>query len=92
MTHAIQNREKLLNRVRRLRGQVEAIERALIAELGCADVMRLVTASRGAINGIMAEVINGHIEAHMIDPGRKPSRSEKKAAQELLGVLRSYIG
>jgi DNA-binding FrmR family transcriptional regulator len=84
-------KQKLLNRVRRLRGQVDAIERALIAEDGCSDVMRLITATRGAINGIMAEVINGHIRTHMVDPDRTPSEAERDAAVELVDVLRTYI-
>ena len=91
MTHAIQEKQKLLNRVRRVRGQVEAVERALEAEAGCTEVMQLLTASRGAINSIMAEVVEDHIHMHMIDPRRKPSLSEIEAGEELLGVLRSYI-
>ena len=89
--HVVAKKQRLLNRVRRLRGQVDALERALIADETCDDVMRLVTATRGAINGIMAEVINGHIRAHMIDPNRSPSESERNAADELVNVLRTYI-
>jgi DNA-binding FrmR family transcriptional regulator len=91
MTHAIEEKQKLLNRVRRLRGQIDALERALEAEAGCNEVMRLLTASRGAINGIMAEVVEDHIELHMIDPDRKRTRAEQEAADELLDVLRTYI-
>jgi len=91
MAHPVVERQKLLNRVRRLRGQVDAIERALIADEGCTEVMRLVTASRGAINGIMAEVLSGHIQTHMIDPDRRPSQRERDAASELADVLRSYV-
>ena len=57
MSHTIREKIKLLNRVRRIRGQVEAVERALEQELGCADVLHLVAAVRGAINGLMAEVM-----------------------------------
>ena len=53
--------------------------------------MRLVTATRGAINGIMAEVVNGHIRMHMIDANRTPSQAERDAAVELIDVLRTYI-
>ena len=91
MTHAIQEQQKLLNRIRRLGGQVHAIERALEAEAGCAEIMHLLTAARGAINGIMAEVVEDHIQMHMIDGSRKPSRAETEAAAELIDVLRSYI-
>jgi DNA-binding FrmR family transcriptional regulator len=88
--HTIADKQKLLNRVRRLRGQVDAIERSLESDEGCTEVMRLLTASRGAINGIMAEVVEDHIHMHMIDD-RRPSRSEAAAAEELIDVLRSYI-
>ena len=90
-SHTVAEKQKLLNRVRRLRGQVDAIERALIADEGCGDVMRLVTATRGAITGIMAEVLNGHIRTHMVDPNRSPSEAERDAADELVNVLRTYI-
>ena len=91
MTHTIADKQKLLNRVRKLRGQVDALERALDSEAGCAEVMHLLTASRGAINGIMAEVVEDHIQMHMIDSERKRSRTETEAAAELIDVLRSYI-
>ncbi|MBS0279050.1 MAG: metal/formaldehyde-sensitive transcriptional repressor [Proteobacteria bacterium] len=91
MTHAIVDKQKLLNRVRRLRGQVDAVERALESEEGCTAIMRLLTAARGAINGIMAEVAEDHIQMHMIDENRKPTRAEIEAADELIAVLRSYI-
>lgn len=91
MAHVVVEKQKLLNRVRRLRGQIDALERALDAEEGCSEVMRLLTAARGAINGIMAEVVEDHIEMHMIDPDRKRSRAEEAAADELLEVLRTYI-
>ena len=91
MTHTVTDKQKLLNRVRRLRGQIEALERALDADAGCTEVMTLLTASRGALNGLMAEVVEDHILMHMVDPGRKPSRSEADAARELVAVLRNYI-
>jgi DNA-binding FrmR family transcriptional regulator len=91
MAHTMVEKQKLLNRVRRLRGQVDAIERALIANEGCSDLMRLITATRGAINGMMAEVVNGHIQTHMIDSNRTPSKAERDAAIELVDVLRTYI-
>jgi DNA-binding FrmR family transcriptional regulator len=91
MAHVIEEKQKLLNRVRRLRGQIDALERALQADEGCSEVMRLLTASRGAINSIMAEVVEDHIQMHMIDSNRKRSRNEQNAADELLEVLRTYI-
>ncbi|MES2291780.1 MAG: metal/formaldehyde-sensitive transcriptional repressor [Pseudomonadota bacterium] len=91
MTHTIHEKQKLLNRVRRLRGQIDAVERALEVEDSCTQVMRLLTAARGAINGMMAEVVEDHIQMHMMEANRKPTRTEIEAADELVEVLRSYI-
>jgi FrmR/RcnR family transcriptional regulator, repressor of frmRAB operon len=91
MTHTVADKQKLLNRIRRLRGQIDAIERAVESDAGCTEVMRLLTAGRGAINGIMAEVVEDHIQMHMVDEKRKPSPSEIEAADELVDVLKSYI-
>ena len=89
MAHGGLEKQKLLNRVRRLRGQIDALERALDAEESCIAVMQLLTAARGAINGMMAEVVEDHIQIHMLDS--KPSRDEAAAAAELVEVLKSYI-
>ena len=91
MTHAIHEKQKLLNRIRRVRGQVDAVERALESEESCTQVMRLLTAARGALNGMMAEVVEDHIQMHMMEANRKPAREEIEAADELVEVLRSYI-
>jgi FrmR/RcnR family transcriptional regulator, repressor of frmRAB operon len=91
MSHTIREKSKLLNRVRRIRGQIEAIERAVEQEIGCADVMQLIAAARGAINGLMGEVMEDHIRMHVIDPGRKPDSDRAQAAEELIDVVRSYL-
>jgi len=91
MSHAITEKQKLLNRTRRLRGQIEALERALAADAGCAEIMQLLTASRGAINALMAEVVEDHIRLHMIEPDRAPTAREAEAGEELIAVLHSYI-
>ena len=57
MSHTIKEKTKLLARVRRIKGQVAAIERALEEEIGCADVLMLVASVRGAVNGLTAELM-----------------------------------
>jgi DNA-binding FrmR family transcriptional regulator len=91
MPDPVEDRQKLINRVRRLAGQIEALERAVENDAGFTEVMRLLAAGRGAINSIMAEVVEDHIQAHLLGAERKPTRSEVAAAEELLDVLRSYI-
>jgi DNA-binding FrmR family transcriptional regulator len=91
MSHPVIRRKKLRNRVRRLSGQIDAIERALDNKVGTEEVMRLLTAARGAISGIMAEVVEDHVRTQLISEDRKPSKEELKAADELLDALRTYI-
>ena len=90
MSHTVREKSKLLARVRRIRGQVEAIERALEAEVGCADVLQLITAARGALNGLMGEVIEDHIRTHLVHPQLQPSDTAE-AADELIDVIRCYL-
>jgi DNA-binding FrmR family transcriptional regulator len=91
MSHTIREKTKLLNRVRRTRGQVEAVERALAQEIGCADVLQLITGARGAIDGLMGEVIEDHIRMHLIDPALQPDSETGRAAGELIEVVQCYL-
>lgn len=91
MSHTVKEKTKLLHRVRRLKGQVEAIERALDAETGCAEVMRLVVSVRGAANGLMAEVMEDHIRTHVSDPASDRDRDRAKGAEQLIEVVQSYL-
>lgn len=90
MAHTVREKSKLLARVRRIRGQVEAVERALKSELGCGDVLQLITSIRGAVNGLMAEVIEDHIRCHVIAPSLS-ARVRDENADELIEVVRSYL-
>jgi DNA-binding FrmR family transcriptional regulator len=83
--------EKLLSRVRRLRGQIEAIERGIQSGDDCAKVLHLIAASRGAINALMTEVLEEHVREHLIDPATERSPARAKAAQQLIDVLHSYL-
>ncbi len=91
MAHTIKEKSKLLARVRRIKGQVEAVERALEAELGCGDVLQLVASVRGAVNGLTVELIEDHIVHHVVDPHREPDAGRAKGATELIDVIRTYL-
>jgi FrmR/RcnR family transcriptional regulator, repressor of frmRAB operon len=82
---------KLLNRVRRIRGQVESIETAIEEGADCSDILHTISACRGAINSLMAEVIDGHIRFHVIDPDHEPTSEKAKTTQELIDVIRTYL-
>jgi len=90
MTHTIREKSKLLARVRRIRGQVEAIERALEAEAGCADVLQVIASVRGAVNGLMAEVIEDHVRCHVGAPSLM-AKKRAEGTEELIEVVRSYL-
>jgi DNA-binding FrmR family transcriptional regulator len=77
-----------LIRVRRIRGQVEAVERALEHEIGYSDVLELIAATRGALNGLLVEVLDDYIRTHVVDPS---ITEQGDAAAELLDVIRSYL-
>ena len=88
MTHTVREKQKLLARVRRIRGQVEAIERALDGEAGCEQVMHLIAGVRGAMASLMAEVIEEHVRTHLVDDAEHPNA---EAAEQLLSVVRTYL-
>ncbi len=89
--HTIRDKKKLLGRVRRIRGQVEAIERALESEAGCETVMHQIAGVRGAVAGLMAEVIDDHIQTHLVDEDKHPGALNAPAAEELMAVIRTYL-
>ncbi|QDM18739.1 metal/formaldehyde-sensitive transcriptional repressor [Tardiphaga sp. vice352] len=91
MAHTIKEKSKLLARVRRIKGQIEAVERALEAELGCGDVLQLVASVRGAVNGLTVELIEDHIVHHVVDPHREPDAERARGASELIDVIRTYL-
>jgi DNA-binding FrmR family transcriptional regulator len=91
MAHTQRDKDKLLIRVRRIRGQVDAIERAFDSEEECAGVLQLMAACRGALNGLMAEVMEGQVRFHVLSPDRKKNSPETQAAEELIDVIRTYL-
>jgi DNA-binding FrmR family transcriptional regulator len=89
LSHTKHEQLKLLNRVKRVRGQIEAVERALEAEKGCATILHLIVAARGALNSLMTEVIEDHIRLHVVDPARDAERS--RGAEELIEAVQAYL-
>jgi DNA-binding FrmR family transcriptional regulator len=81
---------KLLNRVKRIRGQMDSVERTLSAEgHECADVLMLLAAVRGGINGLMAEVLEDHIRLHLLQDGHAPLTPE--LGEDLIDLVRAYL-
>jgi DNA-binding FrmR family transcriptional regulator len=90
MGHTIRQKRKLVNRVKRLKGQVESVERALLREAECAEVMRLLAACRGAANSLLAEVVEDHVREHLIAPSSRAGE-RAQAADELIDIVHSYF-
>lgn len=91
MNHTVKGKTRLLNRVRRLRGQVDAIERALEDEDDCSEILHVIVAARGAINGLMTQVIEGHILDHLLDDSGHSEAAKRHDADELIAALKTYM-
>jgi DNA-binding FrmR family transcriptional regulator len=91
VSHTIKHKSKLIGRVRRIKGQLEAVERALESEIGCADVLMLVASVRGAIGGLTSELLEEHIRHHVVDPAQEKDPEKAKGAADLIDVIRTYL-
>lgn len=91
MGHVAREKTKLLNRLRRLRGQIEAIERAVVEDQECTRVLQQATACRGALDGFIAEVMEDHIREHMVDPAAASDDPRREAAEELIEIVHAYL-
>ncbi len=88
MTHE-REKVKLLQRVRRLRGQLDAVERALTADQDCGDQLMLLAAVRGGINSLMGEVMEDHIRFHLTLGSKEQIAPE--LAEDLIDLVRAYL-
>jgi DNA-binding FrmR family transcriptional regulator len=90
MAHTIKGKAKLLTRVRRIRGQADGLEKALASEVDCAAILQQIAAIRGAVNGLMSEVLEHHLRDHL---GAQASDAAQRAhdLEEVVSVLKSYL-
>ena len=91
MPHTVRNKAKILARIRRLQGQVEGLAKAVEEEQGCTPVLHLIAGCRGAISGLMCEVLEGHVREHVMDNSQSPTGEQTEAAEELIDVLKTYL-
>lgn len=93
MAHTTTEKKKLIDRVRRIRGQIDAIEKALEEEKDCSAILHHIAGCRGAMNGLMAEVVEGHIRSHLLAGGNgaKDKQAQAQAAEELIELVKSYL-
>ena len=90
MPHTIHDKKKLLARVRRIKGQVQSLEAALEDEKECAAVLQQIAAVRGAVSGLMAEVLEGHLREHLGADDVSPAQRQSDL-EEVVSALRSYL-
>ncbi|UKE47747.1 metal/formaldehyde-sensitive transcriptional repressor [Xanthomonas cerealis] len=90
MPHTPHEKKRVLARIRRVRGQAEALERALDGGADCAAVLQQIAAIRGAVNGLMSEVMQAHIREEF---GHPPASETQRAARvrEMGMLVRSYL-
>ena len=91
MSHTIKEKKKLIARVGRIRGQIDAIERALTDEADCGRIMHMIAGIRGSVAGLMAEVVEDHIRTHLVDPDKNPGALNAEAADQLIDVVHTYL-
>jgi len=89
MSHTQHNKKKLIARINRLKGQMDAVERALEAEKPCCEILQLLSSIRGALNGLTGEVLDDHLHEHVLHAADEKARSE--AVEEISEVLRTYV-
>ncbi|MBS1799117.1 MAG: metal/formaldehyde-sensitive transcriptional repressor [Acidobacteria bacterium] len=90
MLRVSSERAKLQNRMKRVRGQMESVERKLgVEDHDCAEILMLLAAVRGGINSLMAEVLEDHIRLHLLKGGRAPLTPE--LGEDLIDLVRAYL-
>jgi len=89
MSHLSQDNAKLIARLRRIKGQVEGVERALTADADCTEVLRQIASIRGAMTGLTNELFEKHLVSHVVDAQTQAER--ESGAEEMIQILRSYF-
>lgn len=87
MSHTSREKLDLLNRTKKVVGQLESVQRALDEDAACADILQRLAAVRGAINSLMGELLEDHIRNHM----PRNSKSSEEAADDVIQIVRTYL-
>ncbi|MBB5062275.1 metal/formaldehyde-sensitive transcriptional repressor [Granulicella mallensis] len=90
MSHTDKEKQKLIARIKRIRGQVDSIERSLTGGDDCADILMLLANVRGGINSLMAEVLEDHIRLHLLTPESKTTNPHE-LAEDMIELVRAYL-
>jgi DNA-binding FrmR family transcriptional regulator len=90
LTGVSKEKQKLVSRIKRLSGQITAVERAVADGDECADILMLLAAIRGGVNSLMAEILEDHVRLHITHPGRGPE-SPEELTEDLISLVRAYL-
>lgn len=91
MAHLARDKQKLIARVRRITGQLAAVERSLETEAECDETLRLIASARGAMNGLMAEVLESFIRDHIVGEVSDPQSEDARAVEQLVDIVHAYL-
>lgn len=91
MSHIVKQKQDLILRAKRIQGQVDALVRALDEERDCSGVLHIMIAARGAMNSLMAELLEGHIRERVLNGKQKPTSHQIMAADEVIDMVKSYL-
>lgn len=89
MAHTTKDKAKIISRINRIKGQLDAFSKAVESDQDCYQNMQLLTSCRGALNGLMAEVVEGHIRDHIVEAENKKEASE--SGEDLIEIMRSFL-
>ncbi len=91
MAHTARDKKKLLDRIKRIRGQLNGVEKAIEESRECGEVLLTLAACRGAMNSLMAEILEGHVRNHVLPQDIPPDAEAAHAAEELIEVIKRYL-
>jgi DNA-binding FrmR family transcriptional regulator len=90
MPHTPEEKKRVLARIRRVRGQLDALETALTEGAECGPVLQQIAAMRGAVNGLMAGVLESHLREEftsMVDT----TETQKSSIDDVITLIRTYL-
>lgn len=92
MSHTTRNRQSLVSRIKRIQGQLQAVERQLETEdHDPYEVLQTLTACRGAMNGLVASIIEGHVRHHVVNSDTAGSAEQTEAVEQLVEIIKTYL-
>lgn len=90
MPHTPEEKKRVLARVRRVRGQLDALETELVEGAECGPVLQQIAAMRGAVNGLMAGVLESHLREEFTSMV-ETTEAQRSSIDEVISLVRTYL-